>query len=355
MLAPSRRPAIEGPRALLALPVLVLALACGEGSSRLAVTDVASSTGASGGSLGMGGAGSVQATDASTAASGGAGPVEPLGETRVTVVNGVVDEPATRLCFLPYPAGPSGTEQVWPSADGLPFARAASLDLTKDVPPSTDVEVRVVAGTKSAIAGKSCAALVDAPGVRTRSVGVLPAGALSSGRSVLLVTHGCMGGAGHTDPLESLVCGTGYTNDAPNAALAAGYLSRLASPDKVPMQFVHAVAAMSTGPLALAPGVENASPSVVVSEWSLGAILPYPPYLERSRVDLVDVGEATLHIGPGSPAVVKLGEALTNGGLAESDVVDGEGLAFVALGAMPNIPKGVWWSALTVTAVAILP
>lgn len=329
--------------------------ACGRDPSRLAVTS--SATSVAGGAGGDGTpTGSSSSPSSSIAATGGGGSSEPLGETTLTVVNGIVDETRVRLCFVPYPSGPSGAELPWPSAEGLPFARSAKVDLATVIPGGMDIELRAVAGPTAAVVGKTCLELATAANVHVRSMGVLPAGSFSSGRSLLAVPHGCMGGPTHTDPLESQICGAGYTKDTPNAALAAGYLSRIALPDMVPMQFAHAVAAMGAGSLALAPGLDAAVPTVVVDEWSLGSILPYPPYLEVARADLLDVNHATLHITSGAGSVeIEFGEALTNGGLDASAISDGEGMAFVFVGAAPNVPKGPFWSALTATAITIAP
>ena len=152
----------RSPRFRLA-PFLVLAAAssaCGRdhalgvGSTGGAASSSTTTTGEST-SSGDGGA--------SSTGTGTGGTSEPPGPTRVTVVNGVNDYDAIRVCFLPYPAGDPAAKP-WPTtASGLLFAHAAVLDLAVDIPASTDVQPTIFAGDLSAIAGKTTAIFMARP------------------------------------------------------------------------------------------------------------------------------------------------------------------------------------------------
>src|SRR5690606_28138043 len=111
------------------------------------------------------------------------------------------------------------------------------------LPEQSDVEVVVLAGDLAATGGESCIDLLTAPpaGVIAMSLGVLGEGVFLEEKSILLVPHGCLGGPGHEDEqLEELVCGAGYGVGRPTASLAAGFLSRIKSTDKLALQFVQA-------------------------------------------------------------------------------------------------------------------
>jgi len=289
--------------------------------------------------------------------------VEPPGPTKLTIVNGTVDYPAVRLCFVPYPAGASGSELPWPgSAEGLPFARGSVVDnIEQVVVKSTDLQLVVVAGTLSQTGGKSCASLIAAPpsGVEVRSVGVLPESVFTEDKSLLLVVYGCVGGANHTHESQASVCGASYANDAPTVGLAAGFMSRLTTEGKAALQLVHAVAAMEQVAIRFVPGLDGATHFLIENEWALGAISPFPPYSKLSATDWGMPAKAQFEIylpNQSTPQVVtELSEVFANSILDAEDVIDGRNLVFVAVGAGPGVEEGPWWKPLTFTAVSADP
>jgi hypothetical protein len=153
--------------ALALLPGLLAASGCGKDHSWLALGQGGADAGAAGagaaaGSNGSGSGGS----SASSSGSGGTGGgiVEPTGPLRLTLVDGIVDSDAIRLCFAPYPDGPTPGAQPWPGAEGLPFARAVVVEsIATIIPAETDVEVRLLAGQLSLSAGKTCQQLWTDP------------------------------------------------------------------------------------------------------------------------------------------------------------------------------------------------
>ena len=83
-----------------------------------------------------------------------AGGAEPSGPTQLTIVNGVNDYDAIRICFLPYPAGDPAA-LPWPSeAAGLPFARAVVVKpIDTAIPANQDVRPHIIAGDLTRIIG----------------------------------------------------------------------------------------------------------------------------------------------------------------------------------------------------------
>jgi hypothetical protein len=341
---------------------LLLAAACSDEGSRLAKQEQAAGGGgrggadASGGAHAAGGATPATSTSSGGGSGGSVGIVEPPGATKLTVVNGVVDQDAVRFCFVPYPAG-AGSEQPWPGAQGMAFARGAVVsDLAALIPAAADVEVQLVAGDLSLSSGSSCAQIAAAaPPVELHSLGVLPASVFLEPKSLLLVSRGCTGGVGHTDPMEEEICGTGYAPDQPSVGLVAGFMSRITAVDRVALQFVHAVSGLAGTDLWLLPAMDNAPAFFAVEDWSLGAIAPFPPFSKFAAGTLGDVSSSQLEIFPANQgtAIVTtpLGDALANSDLSASDVIDEQGVVFIAVGAAPAAGSGSWWRGLSYTAV----
>jgi hypothetical protein len=344
---------------------LLAGTACGKDHSWLALTTGGADAGAAGAGAAAGGtAGGSGGGGTSASGNGGSAGsiVEPDGPQRLTLVNGIVDSDAIRLCFTPYPDGPTPGAEPWPGIEGLPFARAVVVaSIATVIPAATDVEVLLVAGELSHTGGKTCAELWTAPpaGVLVRSLGVVPASFFTVERSLLLVPNGCVGGQGHTDPSETQVCGAAYAPDKPTAAMAAGFMSRLTTAGKLSLQLVHAVASMPTVNARLVPSSEGATHYLVTDNWSLGAIAPYPPFQGLAVSNLGLPEAAALEIEQSSQpqvlATLLLGEAFANGTVGASDLDDGTGLVLVAVGAAPGMVAGPWWRALTLSAIAADP
>lgn len=341
---------------LACLLVPVALVACADDHDRLAKTASSTST------TGVGGAGGAVATGGSSKVGGfgGGGPVEPDGPTKLTVVNGIVDDVAVRFCFVPYPDGATD-EVLWPASEaGLAFAQAATIDLSGDVLPKlTDFELVIVAGDLGETAGMDCAEIIDAPPMfaRVASLGVVPTAVIDEQKSLVLVPSGCLGGKSYTHDLEQLACGSAYTPDDPTATLLAGFLSRLDSPTAFAMQFMHASPGMGETQVTVKPG-ENKASVAMASDWTIGAIAPFPPSLVLDDVDLASLQTATVEISAGGSMPIHIttfAQAFANGGLADDYLANGRGAAFIAVGANPQTGAGPWWHTMTVTAVASDP
>jgi hypothetical protein len=98
---------------------------------------------------------------------------------------------------------------------------------------------------------------------------------------------------------------------------------------------------------------------LVTQYWSLGAISPFPPWTQFSRLELDVVEQAAVQIfltNQSAPsAEVTLAQAFSNSDLGPADLVDGGGYVLIAVGASPGLPDGPWWHALTMTMVRADP
>jgi hypothetical protein len=137
-----------------------------------------------------------------------------------------------------------------------------------------------------------------------------------------------------------------YTPDQATLTLYAGFMSRIAEPDKLSMQFVHASAGLDPATVRLAPGFSGAVQFQVTSKWKVGAIAPFPPYQKFAVNELGDFDDVELFVyGPtsaGAVAAHRFEEIFGASGMSPSEAKDGSGLVFVALGASPAVPEGEW-------------
>lgn len=323
--------------ASLVLALLGLASGCASDHSALERKDVASASTTSGA-----GGGSATGSVSATSGAGGA-PSEPDVPTQLIFVNGVVDEPAVRFCFVPHPAGPS-SEKPWPSAAGLGFARAAELDLATLALDGQDLEVRAILGSAAAVGDKSCAALASASGVRVATLALVPGSVLEAKRRLVFVAHGCAGGPGREDPSQSFACGTGYAFDASTLGLVAAARSSLGADDALRIQALHAVSGLEApAKVSVSPGLETLAYQSIEGAWTLGALAPSPPFDALSVAGLANLASARVAVsGSAGTAELLLSDALANGGVAPASLVDGDGLTLVGVGAAPGIPEGAW-------------
>jgi hypothetical protein len=294
---------------------------------------------------------------------GGGSVVEPPGATRLTVVNGVNDYDAIRICFLAYPDGTGQGVMPWPSSSsGLAFARGKAVDPLGSVLPEggSGVRAHVIAGGLAATAGLDCAQILalaarDAPPVVAAALPVLPASVFEAEKSLLLVPAGCLGGEGHTDRNQALGCGTTYTPETPTAGLVAVAMSRLTAPDKVGLQVVHASAATPAVGVQLTPGRDAVLGHALAPQLSFGAIGPFPPFLELDLGDLGALGQITLQTTAPSSSVatstVRMSDVLAQSEVTTADIVDGKGFVLVAVGAAPGTSAGAFWHPLTYALV----
>lgn len=318
------------------------------------------------------GTSSVGAGGAATSTGAGSGGAEPVGPTRVTIVNGVNDYDAIRVCFVPYPAGDPAAKP-WPAAaSGLPFARAAVLDLAVDLPAGTDVRPTIFAGDLTKIVGKTCdeaaaLALADSgdAGPQTplvaAALAVLPAPVFTSGKSLLLVPIGCMGGPGHDGGNAALACGFNYSATTPTIDLIALGMSRKLDPNHVALQIVNAAVALQPTDIGLTPSIPEATNLPLATNLPTGGIEPKPPFTKLSvndygPLDSVSIktflpGQGTMFATSDTP----LSEAFQNGSVSSMQVENGGGYVLVAVGSYPSIPAGAFWHKLTYSLVKANP
>lgn len=342
---------------------------CAGSHDSLAKADGGAGVGGTAGTAGTGAA-TTTSSGGAAGASGGAGGgvggsggiVEPAGPTKLTLVNGVVDEDAVRLCFVPYPTGDDSSP--WPENGTLAFGTVGEVDLAGSaIATGVDLQVYVISGALGATLGASCAELVGGPASEdagtdwmATSVGVMPQSVLQSGKSVLLGFAGCAGSPEHTHPVEKQVCGQGYVPGTPNLSLVAVALSRLTMPSKLSLQFVQAAAAMPVVDLSMRAGKDAASPVIVAPDWAPGSIAPYPPWSEYALDDFGVVSQATIEVYNNNnfttPAhTALLGNVLDQSGISLVDFADGQGFAFVAVGPLPGVGPGPWWHAYQYVAL----
>jgi hypothetical protein len=318
---------------------------CAEGNDNGLTTSGASSSSAS--SSGVGGA-------------GGSGPdeniPEPDGPSKLTIVNGVNDYDAIRLCFVPWPDGADSA--AYPAdAKGMPFAASSVIDVDSGIiAPGVDIFLWVIAGNLDKTAGKGCAEITSGNlgmDVIATPLAVIPLAAFSAPRSLLLVPHGCL------DMMQTTVCGKTYSIDTPTPGLLAGGMSRIVEDGALSLQAAHAVVAMPETDIRILPAVEEAMAGSVALGLSLGAIGKMPPFREFSKAELGPIGAVNILTFPpgfGNPSsTLLLKSALDRGGISEAEFKDGSAYTFVAVGSPPSIPAGAFWHPLTWTAVKADP
>ena len=340
---------------------MLAAFACGSPYD-LGVTGggSSSSTGSGGASSSSTVANSVVSSSSGTGGTGG--DPEPAGTLKLTVVNGVNDYYAIRLCFLPNDA-------PWPaSQNGLPFARSAVVtSVSTVVPIDGDVTPWVIAGDLSLTEGKTCTqilALASGADAGTssliaRPLAVIPKVVWASNRSLLLVPTGCLGGFGHESANGPLACGTGYTGSSPTAGITLVSMSRIEDAGHVSLQAVNASTALPEVDVALLPSLTNATPKIVAPSLTQGAIAPKPPFAALTVTEMgpLDAVQIQTYV-PGTMSLsstVPLAKVFANGGPGAAAVANGASFVLVAVGAGPGLPTAEWWHELTYTLVAADP
>jgi hypothetical protein len=281
--------------------------------------------------------------------------------TKVTVVNGVSDYGAVRLCFERLPSGDE--VEPWPSeAAGLAFGLARVVDPVVLSPAGEDVRIDLVGGDLALTKGKGCNAIrqlaLSEPGLVVVSLPVLPGSAFDSGQSLLLVPTGCMGGVGHSAPGDALGCGQGYAPTKPTAQLVALGMSRATKPGKLSLQAIHASPAIPTVDVRIAAGLEGAPTVGLASSLSFGA---RGPSFTRAVAELAPLASVKLRtftpsaVEPSSTTLASAAFAMGN--IAEAEVQDGRAYALVLLGAAPGSAAGPssFWQPFTYAWIAADP
>ena len=369
------RPSASVLSLFLAAPLVAAIAACSPGRDLAPTT---SSTGTGGSTTG--GAGGTTTTGEGGSTTTTTTTPEPSGPTKLTVLNGINDYDAIRVCFVPYPEGPE--VDPWPSSPaGLAFKKAVTVD-----PPSSlsvggaDVQPHVLAGDLSAIAGMSCSeALALAasggggggaggsggsggsggagggqgapPPIVVSAMPVIPASVFEAEKSLLLAFFGCIGGPDHADGTEGLGCGFSFTPTTPTASLTLVAMSRITDPDKISLQFVHASAAMQPSDIRITPGFDNVVDVPVAKALALGGLGPKPPFTGLARVDYGSLSKVALKtFAPNDvypTSALFLQDALANGGLQDTAFQNGASFTIVAIGGYPGVSFPSFWRPFT--------
>lgn len=305
----------------------------------------------------------------------GVGGAEPDGPTKLTIINAVNDYDAIRVCFQPYPSGPAVLP--WPaSAAGLAFPKASVVDPAAISPSGGDVQPYVLAGDLAAIAGKSCdEALALAamggggatsgsgsgggtgsdPPIVAAAMPILPGAVFSSKKSLLLAFYGCLGGPGHDDGTAQLGCGFMYTPATPTASLTLVAMSRKTLPTSIAFQFLDASVAMQPSDIRITPGFDNSLDVTAVHAIALGGLAPKPPFFDLPRTALGPLSKVALKtFAPNdsfATSALFMQDAFVNGGIKDTELDDGKGYTFVALGGYPGVNTPSFWKAFTYTLI----
>jgi hypothetical protein len=337
---------------------------------------------------------------------------EPTGPTKLTVVDGINDYDAIRICFLPYPDG-DPLLLPWPSAaEGLPFARAAVIDpIAATVPPGKDIRPVVFAGDLAKIADKTCAEALQLAATSTGDAGsggtggggadgggagaggasggaggggagggdtdagsadggdagtspppllaaplsVLPAAVFDSPRSILLIPVGCLGGPGHDGPTAALACGFNYSPSSPNASLVALGMSRIPDKTHVSFQVVNASAALQPSDVRLLSGFDGGEEWTLAPALALSTIAPLPPFNMIAAKALGSIEKVLVKTSlPGqtfASSTTLFTEAMSQGMVPKAAIVNGAAFTLIAVGGYPGVDAGAYGHKLTFTLI----
>jgi hypothetical protein len=110
----------------------------------------------------------------------------------------------------------------------------------------------------------------------------------------------------------------------------------------------------------LTPGLNSAVGSLVAPELSLGAIGPFPPFLELAGAEYGSFAQVVLQtFVPQTTTMptstVMMSEVLSHSEVLAAEFTDGRGFVLVAVGAGPGAPGGGFWHPLTYTMVRADP
>jgi hypothetical protein len=340
---------------LTTLALTVLFAACEGSHTDLGVTPTTAATGSSGSTGGNG-------DGAGNNTGGGPTVTEPDLPPKLTLVHGVIDQPAIQFCFLASPADAADAAEPFPE-EPLDYARSVAFALPSDpIPEAGNVEVVVLAGELASVGALGCRELADdpslAPDAIVQSLGVVPREALDMQRSLLLVPTGCFA-FGHEDPLLEEICGEAYTADTPSPNVVLAPMSRVVDFGSIGLQAVHAIGGT---PLEIDTGVvPTLTPSerTIGDDVTFGEVSPFPPNTALSASELEGPSSAVIrtYLAPGGviSAEILLGSAMTNGGITAEDFKNGTNVVLLGIGPTPGTPGGSWWNEFTYVALRADP
>jgi hypothetical protein len=284
--------------------------------------------------------------------------VIPDGPSVLTLVNGLADAPAVRVCFhagsgtsfAPLPVAP-----LPDSPAGLPFATAlVRFELPGGVELASQDVLPVVYSGELQDLGACDTLQPPPPGVLATAMQVIPAGTLVAGRSVLAVLAGCVGGPGHDSYAVDFVCGKGYSLSTPNAKMLVATMARAPVAERIGLQAFGGSLAATT--LGLRHATAEQFIADIAYDVNPGTIAPKPPSVDLTEQTLgADPAEGKLSVyqkySSSPAATVTLGEALERGGLQPADFVNGRNFTAIWVGAREAVAPGPWWKPFTLLVV----
>ncbi len=345
---------------------------------------------------------------------GGTGGAEPNLPTALTVVNGVNDYPAIRVCFLP-------SDTPWPSSQaGLAFGTGQVVDLSA-LPKGMDLTTWIITGDLDATAGMTCsqmialassgapdagapdggapdagapdsgapdgggtgggpvadagtggsaavdggtggAAVADGgPGsaVLAFPLATIPATTLTSDRSLLFVPMGCAGGAGHDSASATLGCGQGYASATPTLTPLLVGMSRITNDSRLNLQFVSASPAIGPVDMYVTPNDSGEPTQEIAPDLTTGVIAPVPPFDALPAASYGTVGAVQVSTNQvnttSATSTTLLSTILATSSVTAADFVNGSSLVFVLVGASPGSAAGPFWHPLRYALVKANP
>ncbi len=362
-------------------------------------------TGGASGSGGTGGSGFGTGNTGNFASGGRVNPDdEPAGVDVLTIVNGVVDADSVRLCFARLGEGAAEGELMGDPMPELGYARSTVLTELPGLDFETDsVQPWVLSGDFSLLDGLNCQQSVEVarqeeakvtpvgepsdglggapgaeeatggsggeaaeaeggaggaaedpgpplekPALRARPIAALPVGSLVTGRSLLMVLSGCLGGAYYRDAIQASICGDGYAPDQPSVQPVLVKLSRDLAFDKVGLQAVQA--ALPVGTVDVKAGSDGAL--TFASGLGFGSIAPRPADV---RFGVVELGLSA--IDSGLQAVGRDGVLLERSWFSIRDasgiasITTARSYTAVLIGPDPLVIKQGFWHEATFTLV----
>jgi hypothetical protein len=279
----------------------------------------------------------------------------------LTWVNGVADQAAIRLCFVPVVDGgetPSALPPI-PAGSGLAFGAQLTLSAIAGVDLATDdVRPYLVLGagaetTCADVLGKHPDAEAGGSGPWAAPLPAIPAGTLREAHSYLAVVTGCAAAPFRaSDSGPDLICGADPTFPGPGIVLVR--LSRQSARLDFGFQVLHASQASTS----LSLTIDDTSPTVRIASFGplgFGQLVPPNEPMFVPRVSLSQGSAAysvtiTTAAGRSAPPVT-LASVVSSSGIADIDFRTDNGLTLVVLGASPGEDAGPFGRQSLVAAV----
>lgn len=195
------------------------------------------------------------------------------------------------------------------------------------------------------------------PRLRVGALPALPAGALSEGYSLLLVSAGCLGGPAFSGSLERQVCGSAYRPRSPTLTGELVLLSRSTSPSTFGFQTLHASVASGELAVSIAPPASSSLTTVTLSlNMTEGMLRPRTPRLDLAPSAYGSGGDdwsVQVTDSSGTPIKEQWSAVLERGGIDELEV--GHGYTLIVIGPGGDLPKRSWWNAAAITIIDNAP